>query len=146
MRSSEISSAAVQSAITSTAVDIVVRGPLPPTPGFGSASGPTVVTVSGEIDASNSGEIETCILSLFAQRMDVLIDLTGVAFIGSCGLWAVVGLPQIGHRDGVGCAVVIGSPVDRLLRLVNHHRPHWVFNNLADATRALAPEGLRLAS
>jgi anti-anti-sigma factor len=111
-----------------------------------SAVGPTVVAVSGEIDASNTHEIEACVQSLFARRMDVVIDLTGVSFMGSSGLWIVVGLPQIARSYGVGCAVATSGAVDRILQVVNHCRPPWVFADRPAAMNTLVAEGLWLAS
>ncbi|MFC7753134.1 STAS domain-containing protein [Tsukamurella soli] len=105
-----------------------------------------VVTISGEIDASNSSDIDTCVQALYARRVDVLIDLSGVTFMGSCGLWAVVGLPQIARSYGVGCAVLTSDAVDRLLQVVNHCRPPWVFEDRRAALNALVTEGLWLAS
>ncbi|WP_344991060.1 STAS domain-containing protein [Tsukamurella soli] len=104
------------------------------------------MSVSGEIDASNAKDIDSRVEPLFARRHDVIIDLAAVSFIGSCGLWVVVGLPQVARTYGVGCAVVTNDTVDRLLHVVNHCRPPWVFDDRSSATDALATEGLWLAS
>ncbi|MFC7752419.1 STAS domain-containing protein [Tsukamurella soli] len=130
----------------SSLLTIDISAPTARSGGGRCAAGPTMVSVSGEIDASNVAEIDSRIQSLFARRVNVLIDLTGVTFMGSCGLWAVVGLPQTSRSYGVGCAVVIGDAVDRLLRIVDHHRPAWVFGDLTSAMNALAAEGVWLAS
>ncbi len=145
MRSAEFADGNIPSAtLSDPVIDIDVRTST--LPGLQGPVGPTVVSISGEIDASNSSEIDSRIQSLFARRVDVVIDMTGVTFIGSCGLWAVVGLPQIARTYGVGCAVVTSVAVDRLLRVVNHCRPAWVFDLCSDAANALAAEGVWLAS
>ena len=117
----------------------------PPAAGAQHTAGPTVVSVSGEVDASNSHEIDASVEALFTRRQDVVIDLTGVTFIDSCGLWAAVGLPQIARSYGVGSAVVTNDVVDRLIGLVNHCRPPWIFDDRSAAVDALTTSGLWLA-
>ncbi len=151
MRSAEFNDTAFNDTAPTTRVQIDVREPTSPgkqlpLPGQQGPGGPTVVSVAGEVDASNSRRIESRVASLITRRVDVIIDLTAVSFMGSCGLWAVVGLPQIAHGYDVGCAVVTSDAVDRLLQVVNHCRPPWVFDDLPSATKAFAAAELRLAS
>jgi len=55
-----------------------------------SESGQTGVTISGEIDASNSADLCASILSAAAVcKAPLLVDLTGVTFIDSTGLRAL---------------------------------------------------------
>ncbi|MDF0531366.1 STAS domain-containing protein [Tsukamurella sp. 8F] len=98
---------------------------------------PTVLSVSGYIDASNLNEVTRRAQTLFEQRRDVVIDLSELHFIGTCGLRVVVGLPQTAFAQELGCTVVSNRKVDRLLRLMDGHRPLWVFDHLREAGDAL---------
>lgn len=98
---------------------------------------PTVLSVSGYIDASNSRHVARRAQALFARRHDTVIDLSTLNFIGLTGLWIVVGLPQIAFSRDLCCAVVAGQRVDHLLDRVNDGRPPWVFGELDRACAAV---------
>jgi len=102
---------------------------------------PAVIAVHGEIDASNAHEIGTLAAILFAEQSDIIIDLSGVTFMGSRGLWTLTELPEVARAHGVGCAVVSSYAVDHLLQVIDRRRPPWVFDTADSALNAVAAEG-----
>jgi anti-anti-sigma factor len=86
---------------------------------FTSLPGPsaTVITAQGEIDAANANELTEYVEHFVRQSGRVILDLSGLDFIGTAGFSAL-------HRINVVCSVagahwvlVPGPAVHRLLRI-----------------------------
>lgn len=97
---------------------------------------PVRVEVCGEVDASNAHEIGSLAAALFDHPVDLVIDLSGVTFMASRGLWTVTELPQVAQRCGVDCKVVASEAVDHLLNVLDHARPGWVVDSVDEAIEA----------
>jgi anti-anti-sigma factor len=80
----------------------------------------TVVAATGEIDASNVDrltEYTRRILSEDVEDRPLVLDLSQLSFIGTQGIPALFTLGEECGKAGVGWAVVVGHPVERLLRI-----------------------------
>lgn len=71
-----------------------------------------VITLEGEIDASTVPALST---HLAATEGDVVVDLSGVSFIDSSGLRALIGAKQA--IDERGSSLVLRSPSPSVSRL-----------------------------
>lgn len=71
-----------------------------------------VVVLVGEIDASTVSELSS---HLGATEGDVVVDLSGVDFIDSSGLRALIGAKQ--QIDERGCTLELRSPSPAVTRL-----------------------------
>jgi anti-sigma B factor antagonist len=49
-----------------------------------------IVTLTGEMDVANAGEVSACLNGLIEAGADVVIDLSGLQFIDSTGLGVLV--------------------------------------------------------
>jgi anti-sigma B factor antagonist len=96
--------------------------------------GAVVVTVSGEIDGTTSGDLHSAIASVMQEAPDaVVVDLSDVTFLGSAGLYILSG-----HSHALGSLtrfmVVSASYVtSRPIELIDLRRSVEVFASLEDA-------------
>ena len=82
------------------------------------AANATYVTVAGEIDLANHGELERTLQQLGADRRHVELDLRGVTFIDSSGLRILVEAHRA--RIDADASLTLRSPsaaVQRLLEI-----------------------------
>lgn len=92
-----------------------------------------VITVEGELDAANAGELAEFVQRRAAHCKSVIVDLSGVEFFGTAGFSAL-------HTVNVRCAgadvrwVVVPSPaVSRVLRICDPDNALPVAESVADA-------------
>lgn len=68
----------------------------------------TVVTVTGEIDIATQGQLRTKLNDLVvAGHVDLVLDLSGVSFVDSTGLGALIGTRRRVHAFHGSLALVI---------------------------------------
>jgi len=76
-----------------------------------------ICAFDGELDMIAAATLETCFTEL---RGPLSLDLTGVTFIDSCGVAALVRLWQRGKSAGVPVRIsACSSSVERILRVVS---------------------------
>ena len=80
-------------------------------------SGATVITATGEIDASNIASFTNYTRHYLSGDRAIVIDLTGLDFLGAQGIPALLDIDARCGDGGVEWAVVPGRPVSRLLRI-----------------------------
>ncbi|HVW40939.1 MAG TPA: STAS domain-containing protein [Amycolatopsis sp.] len=80
--------------------------------------GASVVVVSGDIDMVTAPEFEKALISAVRERPDrLVVDLTGVAFLGSAGLTALVAARQEAGETTAVRVVAKSSATARPLQL-----------------------------
>jgi anti-sigma B factor antagonist len=100
--------------------------------------GAVVVTVSGDVDATTSDELHSAIAGVMQEGPDtVVVDLSGVTFLGSAGLYILSG-----HSHALGSVtrfmVVAASYVTRRpIELVGLQRSVEVFASLDEAVGSI---------
>ena len=97
----------------------------------------TVVAVEGEIDLYSAPQLREAVLAAVADGADhVVIDLTGVPFMDSSGLGAVVACLKRLREGGGDLAVVTppGSPPTKLLSLTGLDRAIATHATVDEAT------------
>lgn len=76
----------------------------------------TVVSVSGEIDLATQGQLRNELNELIvAGKVDLVLDLTGVSFVDSTGLGALIGTRRRVHGFHGSLALVI--PDDAVMKV-----------------------------
>jgi anti-sigma B factor antagonist len=66
----------------------------------------TVVSVSGEIDMLSAPALRTCVTTNLVDGGTVVLDLTGVSFLGSAGLAVLVEAAQQSRTRAIAFSVV----------------------------------------
>lgn len=74
-----------------------------------------VATVSGEIDVSSAAALRDGLTELIAGGTSVVVDLTGVGFLDSTGLGALVSARKAAEDQGVVLPLVCSA--ERILKL-----------------------------
>jgi anti-anti-sigma factor len=97
-------------------------------------TGLTVITVSGEIDASNVEDLSRHARGLLPECGTLIIDLAAVDFIAVDGLRALFALNIECARTGTAWALIASHAVNRLLRVGDHDQ---VVSAVGSATEAL---------
>lgn len=103
--------------------------------------GVIVVTVSGEIDLSNAGDLRSAILEATPNdALGVVLDLSGVDYIDSAGIHLLYRLGDSLRTRGQTLRVVIppDSPASDTLRLAGVQRHVDVVAELDEGVRAVA--------
>jgi anti-sigma B factor antagonist len=81
-------------------------------------AGTSVVTLRGEVDLQNSPELRKELLSQLAERQDVVVDLSAVAYIDSSGIASLVEAFQTArHQSGRFCLAAVSPAALRVLKL-----------------------------
>lgn len=99
-----------------------------------------ILTLSVDhIDAGNSAVFRTQVLPLIQQANRVVLDLTGVTFIDSAGLGALLSvMRQLGERKGDFRICAAAKPIRVLFELVRLHKVLDIHETRADALAAQA--------
>jgi len=103
--------------------------------------GALVARVTGEIDASNAGELRMAITAATPNdAVGVVLDLTGVEHLDSAGIHLLYRLGESLRSRGQTLRVVVpgGSPADDALRLAGVTRHLDIVRELDEGLRALA--------
>ena len=95
-----------------------------------------IISPSGEIDLATVGQLEDALTAAMGDgSTDVAVDLTGVTFMDSTGLRALLAanknLSDSGHRMAL---IVAGGPVDRLLDISGVGQTLAIFQSMEAAT------------
>jgi anti-anti-sigma factor len=77
----------------------------------------TVLTISGDVDASNSARVSACATALVPVGNALLVDLSGVAFFAAQSLSMLIAVYDACHSAELPWAVVTSHAVDRVLRI-----------------------------
>lgn len=99
-----------------------------------------VAHVSGEIDMSNAEEMgATVIAAAPNDAYGVVLDLSGVDYLDSAGIYVIYGMRSRLQARGQALMLVIppGSPVHDTLRLSGAQHPGEVTEAVDEALRAL---------
>jgi anti-anti-sigma factor len=99
-----------------------------------------VARVSGEIDMSNAEEMgSTVIAATPNDAYGVVLDLSGVDYLDSAGIYVIYGMRSSLQARGQSLMLVIppGSPVHDTLRLSGAQHPGEVTEAVDEALRAL---------
>jgi anti-anti-sigma factor len=97
-------------------------------------SGLTVMSISGEIDASNADELSHRVRELASDCGVLIVDLAEVDFIAIDGLRALIALNIQCARTGTTWALIASRAVNRLLRVGDHDK---LLPAVGSATEAL---------
>ena len=97
-------------------------------------SGLTVMSISGEIDASNADELSHRVSELASDCGALIVDLAQVDFIAIDGLRALIALYIQCVRTDTTWALIASHAVNRLLRVGDHDK---VLPAVGSATEAL---------
>jgi anti-anti-sigma factor len=104
--------------------------------------GCTVISVAGEVDATNSARLEAYIAEMRRKPHEaVVLDLAAMAFMDSSGLAAILGAHTYADRHGgsLHLAAVQGVP-GRVLEVTGVEAWLNVHSSLEQAVVAAAPE------
>lgn len=102
------------------------------------ASGPAVLAVRGEVDATSAAELETAMVRLLDSATPIVIDLSAVPFIDSSGLNAVVRVLR--SRKGAVVALAGATPaIARMIEIRGLDRMVAVHECVASAVNAMLP-------
>ena len=86
-------------------------------------TGLTVISISGEIDASNVDDVSHHVRELVSDGGALIVDLAEVDFIAIEGLRALFALNIQCARTGTTWALIASHAVNRLLRVGDHDTP-----------------------
>jgi anti-anti-sigma factor len=101
-------------------------------------TGLTVMSISGEIDASNADDVSHRISELVSDRGAPIVDLAEVDFIALDGLRALFALIQFA-RTGTTWALIASHEVNRLLRVGDHDKLLPAVGSATEALRLVRP-------
>jgi anti-sigma B factor antagonist len=81
--------------------------------------GAAVLRVAGDIDLATVDQFREALAALVERHLnDIVIDATGVTFMDSTGLHALVEGKRLIHERGTNIVLVASSPVRRILELI----------------------------
>jgi anti-anti-sigma factor len=109
--------------------------------------GLTVITITGEIYASNVDEVKARARALVPRGGALIVDLGRIDFIGVAGLGVILSLDTECARAGTVWALITGISVSRLLRVGDPDGALPTVASYMDALRYVRkamPEGQRL--
>jgi anti-anti-sigma factor len=97
-------------------------------------TGLTVMSISGDIDASNADDVSHHVRELASDCGALIVDLAEVDFIALEGLHALIALNIQCARTGTTWALIASHAVNRLLRAGDHDK---LLPAVGSATEAL---------
>lgn len=114
-------------------------------------TGLAVISISGEIDASNVEGVNRHVRELESDCGALIVDLADVDFIAIDGLRALFALNMQCARTGTTLALIASQAVNRLLRVGDHERLLPVVGSATEALLVIRRSGrghrpLRLVS
>lgn len=96
--------------------------------------GATVLTVSGEVDLATASALETAIEGILAAKPTALIiDLSGVSFLASAGMAALVAAHQRAGEATTIAVVAEGPATSRQLKMTSLDQVFALHSTLAAA-------------
>ena len=81
----------------------------------------TLITMSGEIDACNADHVNDYIISFVHTDHPLVLDLSGVEFLGIAGLRAILRFAAERHALEQDWALVVSDAVKLMLRVAADH-------------------------
>ncbi|OBA62563.1 sulfate transporter [Mycobacterium sp. 1100029.7] len=105
-------------------------------------SSATVLSVDGEVDASNAHLLEQAIRRYARLNAPLILDLTEVDFLGMAGFRALLVLNCEHQRAGLHWSVIGGARLRRLTRIVTNHGLPLV-DSVSEALQII-DDGIRL--
>jgi anti-anti-sigma factor len=99
-----------------------------------------VVVAEGELDIATVGELRDPVADAL-EGSAVILDLSGLEFIDSMGLWTLVRLCKRALKSGYRFAIVHGShsQVERIFELTDLDRHLPLFSSLEEALESFGP-------
>lgn len=99
-----------------------------------------VISIREEnLDASNAAAFKEAVQPLLQQASRVVLDLSGLGFVDSSGLGALIFcLRQIGARQGELRLCALSRPVSSLFELMRMHRVFGIHETRDEALRSFA--------
>ena len=79
--------------------------------------GTTIISAIGELDAYNVHHLVGYVSRRILDSRTLVINLTGLGFLGAQGIQALFDIDDACHRAGVQWALLAGRPVHRLLQI-----------------------------
>jgi anti-anti-sigma factor len=104
------------------------------------AANALIAHVTGEVDMSNAEEVGATVIGATPnEAQGVILDLSGVDYLDSAGIYVIYGMRASLHARGQALILVIppSSPVHDSLRLAGVERPGEVAEVVDDALRTL---------
>lgn len=104
------------------------------------ASNALIAHVTGEVDLSNAEDVGATVISATPnEAVGVVLDLSGVDYLDSAGIYVIYGMRSSLQARGQVMILVIPptSPVHDSLRLAGAERPEQVAAAVEDALRML---------
>ena len=99
-----------------------------------------IAHVTGEVDMSNAEEVGATVIGATPnEAQGVILDLTGVDYLDSAGIYVIYGMRASLQARGQVLILVIPptSPVEDSLRLAGAERPGEVAERVEEALRML---------
>jgi anti-anti-sigma factor len=99
-----------------------------------------IAHVTGEVDMSNAEEVGATVIGATPnEARGVVLDLSGVDYLDSAGIYVIYGMRTSLQARGQSLIIVIppASPVHDSLRLAGAERPGEVAESVDDALRML---------
>jgi len=99
-----------------------------------------IAHVTGEVDMSNAEEVGATVIGATRnEAQGVILDLTGVDYLDSAGIYVIYGMRASLQARGQVLILVIPptSPVEDSLRLAGAERPGEVAEGVEEALRML---------
>lgn len=106
-----------------------------------SDTGLTVISISGEIDASNADALNRRASELVSEGAALIVDLAEVDFIALDGLHALFALNMQCARTGITWALIAGQAVNLLLRVGDHDKLLPAVGSATEALLLVRPSG-----
>jgi anti-anti-sigma factor len=103
----------------------------------------TVVTISGEVDASNIALVTTYATRFVLVGNALLLDLSDVGFFAVQGISALNAVDEACHSTQVPWALVTSHAVDRVLRISQRHDVLPAVRSVPDALQYFAHTRMR---
>jgi anti-anti-sigma factor len=95
----------------------------------------TIVNVTGSVDALTAAELSKVLLNQVTDgRANLVVDLTGVEFMSSAGLRALLGGVKETRSSGGDLRIISTNPgIDKVLKMSGFHNIAKVFTSQAEA-------------
>jgi anti-anti-sigma factor len=97
----------------------------------------TVVTATGEVDASNIERVTRYIRATLRGDRPLVVDLSELSFFGAQGIPALFSVGEACVKAGIDWAVVASHPVQRLLRIGDKDNQLPAVGSVSDALERL---------
>ena len=105
--------------------------------GIDDADGATIVALSGELDLGTIPRMEGPLLEQLQRGTAVLVDLSGLSFIDSSGIGALIQANRSADGTPVSFLIEADSQVDRVFKVAGIGDAMPVFTDRGEALDAL---------